>query len=246
MKVELQPRDIQILKFVFACRVASYDQIFRRHFSGIKYEVARRRLRKLGVAGFIKISVLELFGKSLRVVQPLPKIWPYICEKWPLHVDVPHFKSESLEHDVRLTEVFMRLEKLKSFKSYFTENLLQSSTTLAEDPRFRDLTKIQADGALTVQDQKGNLRLYGVEFELSKKSPEGYMQKLIDYYLARGIDGVLYISPKDQVFSLLTRTDSEIGKNRRPLVWFCSEQTALAQSNKIIFKNREDHILELA
>jgi len=232
------------MKFVFACRVVSYNQIIRRHFPKTHEIVAMRRIRKLASCGYFKISVVELFGKAIRVVQPLPQIWPVIRERWPLEVDAPHFKSESLEHDVRMAEVFIRLERLKCYRSFFTENLLQSSTALAEDPRFRDLTRNQADGALTIEDTKGDLRVYGLEFELNKKSPDGYRQKLIDYYLARGIDGVLYVSPKREIRSLLMRVDEEIGKDREPLVWFLSEENALGVSNKIIFQDRKEQILE--
>lgn len=244
MKLAIQPRDIQVMKFVFACRVVSYDQIIRRHFPKTKEIVARRRLRKLSKAGFLKVSVLELFGKIVRVVQPLPQVWPLICEKWPLAVDTPHFKSESMEHDVRMADVFMKLEKLKCFRSFFTENLLQSSLALAEDPRFKSLTKLQADGALTVVDATGNLKIYGVEFELSKKSPEGYRQKLIDYYLAKGIDGVLYVSPKREIQSLLTRIENEMGKDRASLVWFSSEESVRKANDTIIFNNRKEQTLE--
>ncbi len=245
MKLAIQPRDIQIMKFVFACRVVSYDQIIRRHFPKTKEIVARRRLRKLSKAGFLKVGVLEHFGQIVRVVQPLPQAWPLICEKWSLVVDSPHFKSESLEHDVRMAEIFMKIEKLKCFRSFFTENLLQSSLALAEDPRFRSLAKLQADGALTITDAAGNLKIYGVEFELSKKSPEGYRQKLINYYLAKGIDGVLYVSPKREIQSLLTRIEDEIGKDRTSLVWFSSEDSALTSTGKIIFRNRKGQTLEL-
>lgn len=105
MKIEIQPRDIQVMKFVFACRVVTYDQIIRRHFAMINEAVARRRIRRLGKAGFFKISLLDLGGKAHGVVQPLPKIWPIIREKWSFSIDNPLYKSESPEHDIRLTEV---------------------------------------------------------------------------------------------------------------------------------------------
>lgn len=245
MKIIIQQRDIQILKFVFACRVVSYDQIIRRHFPTTNEALARRRIRGLAKCGYLQISINYINGKSLRVVQPLPAIWSVIGEKWPFGIDVPHFKSKSPEHDVRAAEVFMKFEKLKCFRSYFTENLLQSSSDLAEDPRFSDLVKIQADGALSLEDTKGNLRVYGIEYELSKKSPDGYKQKLTDYFLAKGIDGVFYISPMQEVQTLLTRIESDIGHNRRPLVWFKAEDTSQEASQKIILKNREGKIIEL-
>ena len=94
MKIEIQPRDIQIMKFIFACRVVSYDQIVRRHFPNVHESIAHRRLRMLAHCDFIKVIVIEHFGSMVRLVQPLPKIWPLIGEKWSLQIDVPHYKSE--------------------------------------------------------------------------------------------------------------------------------------------------------
>ena len=233
------------MRFIFACRVVSYSQIIRRYFPKTHEVVARRRIRSLAKCGYLKISVIELFGKTVHIVQPLPAIWPLIREKWSLEVDRPHFKSESLEHDVRMTELFMQLEKLACFRSFFTENLLQSATALAEDPRFGDIAKNQSDGALSIQDANGNFRIYAVEFEVTKKSPDSYRQKFIDYYLARGIDGVLYISPLREIHSLLARTDEEIGKDREPLVWWGFEKNALSDLEKVTFYNRKEQCLEL-
>lgn len=88
-------------------------------------------------------------------------------------------------------------------------------------------------------DAFGNLKIYGIEFELNKKSPEGYWQKLIDYYLAKGINVVLYVSPKREVQSLLSRIEDEIGKDRPSLVWFSSDENVLTRLNTIIFKDRK-------
>ena len=245
MKVEVQARDIQVMKFVFACRAVTYDQILRRHFPKTHKVVAWRRIRRLAIDGYFKVSVLEIRGRAVRVVQPLPKMWPLIIKKWPFAVEMPHYKSESPEHDVGVAEIFLRFEKLKCFRSFFTENLLQSSITLAEDPRFKETAKLQSDGALVISDPKGEQRVYALEYELSKKSPDRYRQKFIDYYLARGIDGVLYISSEREVASLIARIDEEISQDRDSIVRFCFELSALSANPKMIFSTRERANLEL-
>jgi len=187
---------------------------------------------------------MDVNGKVSRIVQPLPRIWPIINAKWPFKIDIPHFKSESLEHDIRLAEIFMKLEKLKCFRSFFTENLLQSSIVLAEDPRFHDMVKLQSDAALSIIDARGVLRTYAVELELSKKSPERYRQKFIGYYLARGIDGVLYISPEREIKALVARVDDEIRSDRDSIVHFAFESSVLATSSKLTFSNSQEVKIE--
>lgn len=245
MKLQLQPRDIQVMKFVFACRAVTYDQIVRRHFHGIDKKTAWKRLRRLSKYGFFKISSMEINCKSVKVVQPLGTIWPAIREKWTFLIDTPHFKSESVEHDVRMAEVILRFEQLNCFRSFFPENLLQSSLALAEDPRFKDAVKLQSDGVLTFVDARGNFRAYGVELELSKKSPERYREKLVNYYLARGLDGVLYVSPEREIQRLLARVDEEIRLQRDSILHFSYERDVVSGTTPLIFTNVQGGNLEL-
>ncbi len=245
MKLQLQPRDIQIMKFVFACRAVTYDQIVRRHFHAVDKKTAWKRLRRLSKCGFFKINSIEINGKSVKVVQPLATIWPAIREKWTFSIDTPHFKSESVEHDVRMAEVILQFERLKCFRSLFTENLLQSSLALAEDPRFKDAVKLQSDGVLTFVDGRGELQAYGVELELSKKSPERYREKLVNYYLAHGLDGVLYVSPEREIQRLLARVDEEIRSERESILYFSYERDVVSRISPLIFSNLQGGNLEL-
>ena len=233
------------MRFVFACRVVTYGQITRRHFPKTKPVVARRRIRALADQGYFKTGVIELNGKVMRTVQPLPTTWSLIKDKWPFEVDRPHFKSESIEHDVRLTEILLRFEKMKCYRSFLSENLLQSSTGLANDPRLGGLSKIQPDGVLTIVDQKGCQRIYAVELELSRKSLELYRQKFIDYYLARGLDGVLYISSKPDIESAITNIDLEFSQRRESIMRFTAEKNVLGDSPKVIFSNQKMPTVDL-
>lgn len=246
MKLQIQLRDEQLLKFIFACRVVTIKQILRRHFQGRNRSIGYDRIKLLLDAGYIRRNATSVSGKITTYLQPLPKCWEVIGEKWPFEVDRPHFKSESPEHDIRLTELMMRLERLKGFRSFITENLLQSSSVLADDPRFGDLTKIQSDGALTIIGKNGTPEVYAFELELSKKSFDRYREKLGSYYLARGIDGVLYVSPGSEVPVVLAKVESEIGQHRPPLVWMVLEENALREDRPLHFVNRNGARLEFA
>jgi hypothetical protein len=243
MKVILQTRDIQILKFIFACRAVTYNQVRQRHFGESSATAARRRLKALARAGYLKTTVIELFEKVIKVVQPLPKSWEAIEGKWPFEIDKPYFKSESLEHDVRLADLFLRFEKLACFRSFITENLLASSKTLANDPVFESAAKIHSDGVLSIIDIEGQLKVYAVEIELSKKTVQRYTQKLVDYYLSQGLDGVLYISPSQEIQRLLAKVDAEVSNEQKSLVYFASEDEVKANQPQIIFKNRKEQAL---
>ncbi len=244
MKLILQTRDIQILKFVFACRAVTYNQIGQRHFGNSSSSALRRRLKALARAGYLKTSVIELFEKVIKVVQPLPKSWEAIEGKWPFEIDKPYFKSESLEHDVRLAELFLRFEKLSCFRSFMTENLLASSKILANDPVYESAAKIHSDGVLSLFDSNGQLKIYAIEMELNKKTIQRYTQKLVDYYLSQGLDGVLYVTPDQEIQRLLAKVDSEVCNGRESFLYFALESEVKSNQPNITFKNSKEQILE--
>lgn len=244
MKLVLQTRDLQVLKFVFACRAVTYNQITRRHFKNVSGVVARRRIKALVRAEYLRSSALQLFGKVTIVVQPLPKIWEAIGDTWPFEIENPHFKTESLEHDVRLAEVFLRFERLHCFHSFYTENLLCSSKALAAQPNYEAAVKIHSDGILSIEGSGGKLQTYAVEMELSKKTPQRYQEKLVEYYISQGLDGILYISPDPDIHRLIARIDSEVCNGSNSLLYFASEEEVKTSEPSIIFKNKNEQALE--
>lgn len=157
----------------------------------------------------------------------------------------PHFKSESPNHDLRFNEILFRFEKLKTFRSFYPENLLQSSLALSEDQDIRDLAKLQADGALLLNGPDGRTYKYGVEFEISKKTPERYREKLGSYYLAQGVNGVIYICSEREIVSSLTQIDEELREGKSSILYFSFENEVLKSKGKINFQNAKEHAIEL-
>lgn len=169
MAIHIQPRDIRIMRQVFTLRVMTYDQVRRKFFADCYETVARNRLQKLIKYGYFKSFGMEIRGTFVRCLRLTEKAWPIISEKWSFHVDCPHFKSESIEHDVRLGEVILKFEKLDLFERYFSENILQSSSTLKQDPVFSDSVNVQSDGVLILKSHEGGSAVYAIECEISKR-----------------------------------------------------------------------------
>lgn len=154
-------------------------------------------------------------------------------------MDRPHFKSESPEHDLRLAEIHSRFECLSLYAGFFSENMFQSSSVLLDTPEYRDLINLQADGALTLKDRAGRHYLYAVELEISKKTIERYQKMLSAYYLAGGIDGVIYIYAHHEVRDLIAKVDREIRTESHSIVYLGDEADVLQSQGKMFFKNVE-------
>lgn len=245
MKVNLQGRDIEILKFVYAFRVATFSQIHRRFFENVFRTAAPRRLRHLAKAEYLSMFINGTPEETHRYVALQEKAWAAIREQWPFEVDNPLFSSKSPRHDLRLAELFFSFEKLSTFDQFWSENLLQSSPALAEDPKISALAKLYADAALVLRPPDSEAYVYGVELEISKKSPERYRKKLMDYYLAKAIDGVLYISDSQAILDAVARVDSEIRGEAPSILHFALEKNVLASNGKIQFQNAKEGLIEL-
>lgn len=239
MKLVLQNRDREILKYAFTFRVVTYEQIRKRYFSTNKDSAARKRIRDLCNAKLLTSFFIQPNKKPVKCVSLNANAWKHIVEKWDFDIDQPLFKSESPDHDVRLAEVHSKFESLTLYSDFKTENIMQSAPSLASNPEYRDLINIQADGALALKDKSGNKFLYAIELEISKKTIDRYQKKLSAYYRTGGIDGVIYICANQEIKDLIARTDKEIRTTKKSIVYLGEETSVLKSSGKMFFKNVE-------
>lgn len=245
MAMEVQERDVGILKYVFANRVVSYEQIVRRFFPNCHKTAGHRRIRKLCREGLLEVSVILIGKMPLFYVELTEKAWPIISHEWPFYIDRPHFKSESPLHDMRMGEIVPLFEKLTTFRTFLSENLLQSSTDFTEDYEVKSLVKLQSDGALILNGPDGHTYVFGIEFEMSKKSQQRYQDKLLRYYIAHELDGVIYICSSQTIINVIAKADEEIRGERDSIVHFNLEENVLKSKEKIYFKNAKEDGIEL-
>ncbi len=245
MSHPIQKRDVEILKLAFTYRVITYNQIRDKFFEKNTNSAARRRTSILCRRGLLARNTAVVGEKSVKIVSPTEKAWPLLLNQWAFEIDNPHFKSESPEHDFRLASIGMRFEQLALFRSFISENLLQSSGYFASHSLYKDLVRLQADGALALEDTAGGFVLYGVELEITKKSPDRYEDKLSSYYKANGIDGVIYICGSQEIAALIARADKKIRTQAESIVFVGLESDVNQSSGKLFLKNIEKHGLRL-
>lgn len=180
-----------------------------------------------------------------RYYLPSEKSYELVRHHWGFEIDKPLYKSESLTHDMHIVDVALRFEKLTQFRKLLPENLLQSSSSLIHDEFLGDLVKAQSDGALYVSGKSGRDHLLALEVELSDKSVDRYRSKLSSYYLAKRITGVLYICSDQRVIAPLVKADEEVRKDRNSVLYFALEADALADCERITFRNAKSGSFDL-
>lgn len=245
MSIILQERDRKILKFIYAYRVVSVAQIQRRYFAKTFRTVGPRRIRQLANEGLLQSFVTGEGPNVYNCLRLTEKGQQATSEHWNVEIDNPLLKSESPIHDLRVAQLAESFERLSTFNSLFTENLMQSSTALSDDERLKALTQLQADGALVLSPPKAPLYFYGLEFEISRKSPERYRDKLTNYYTAKNVDGVLYISDSQVILDTVARADTAIRSKRTSILHLALEKDVLNSTGKIQFSKADGGNIEL-
>lgn len=245
MPMSIQLRDLQILKFVYTQRVATYNQISRRFFAGKHSTLVERCLRRHREANYLTPYPIRIGKKINQYVEVTAKGFELIKESWDFDVDNPLFKSESPLHDINLNEIIFKLEGLKSFKMFYSENILQSSSSLKADLIFADLVKLYSDGALLLNGPDGLLYVYAVEFEQSKKNPDRYREKFQSYYRVSGIDGVIYVYSSQEIANSLAKIDREVCGDDKSILYLSSVDNVLNSNGKIYFENNKSQGIEL-
>lgn len=246
MLLKLQQRDVDILRFVYAHRAVSFSQVWKKFFSGKAKSTVSMRLLGLCKDGYLDQGLHYTNGKyAQRYFMPRENLYGLVRHHWGFELDKPLYRSDSVMHDLRAVDIAVRFEKLSQFQKLLTENVLQSSSALLDDPNFGGLVRLNADGALVVSGKSGRSYLFGLEVEVSKKSPERYKSKLNAYYLTSGIQGVIYVYSDETIRTLLAKADSEIRKDKKSLLHFVSESDALSNLEKITVFNAKEGSFDL-
>jgi len=244
--VELQERDYEILKLVFSFRVVTLSQIARRHFPGKHKSIWERRVSQLCRDGFMKSGAIMRNGRMEKCLFPCTKAAETLVNAWRFEIDKPLFKSESPEHDVRLAELGLKLERLAGFRMFLPENLLQSSSELAQDSILADFVKVQADGALAMKVQNGEQQVFAVEMELTPKHIARYKDKLASYYLADTVDGILYVCGTQEIVNCLAEADEAARGRHESILHLALEKDAVGPGEKVIFHRGKMQTLVLS
>ena len=246
--MDFQQRDLEILKFVFASRVVTREQLERNFFADRHCSAAGKRLRKLVRYGYLNVGIGMFYPSSTvtKYYAPTEKTAEAVARLWDFEIDRPHIKSESPGHDIRMAELAIRLRRLPNFSFFVSENQLQSSSDLKDDLIVRDFVRIQSDGVLGLRKPNGSLEVYGIEMEVTPKSLDRYKDKLASYYRSGSPDGVLYFCGMPSIARLIVRADCSVCDRYPSIVHTVLEKDALAVEGKIIFQRDEVQTLVIS
>ena len=236
--VVLCSRDMHIMRSLFESKVMSSDQINQQFFPHASKDAVNKRLRKITSLGLIrrKPVIFEnrvIFGYSL-TQSGLAKIKPML----PYEVKAVRSSSECPLHDIALNDIRKAFEARASVQCYYTENVLQSCNEYRADEKLQPFIELNSDAMAEVDTRIGVLNL-AIEFDATHKSKQRYCQKVDDYYVEWGVDGVLYVCANRYISHTLLRIDKEVSERHAcdPKLYFALLDDVTGAGEKITFTN---------
>ncbi|MCJ8276356.1 MAG: hypothetical protein HRT44_07855, partial [Bdellovibrionales bacterium] len=159
----------------------------------------------------------------------------FIAKHLPCDIQENRYVSDSIEHDLVLSEINFTIEKLSMIHEIWTEAELQSYGEAFKNVSLLPFVELRSDRACLVEGKKGK-RYLALEYERSLKSYSRNKRKLESYYLQSGIPAVLYVCETDSILKSLMRIDESLCKERPSKMYFCLLENVRKSPEKILFQ----------
>ena len=245
--VVLCERDWRIMHLLFESKVLSREQIGKQFFPDVSKHTVNRRLRKIVDLGLIKGKPVVydrkiFYGYSL-TQRGLAKVKPIL----PYDVTATRSSSECPLHDLLLNNIRVAFEGKDAVRNYYTENVLQTCTELQNDEKFQPFIELNSDAMAEVNSKIGVLNL-AIEFDTTRKNKRRYSEKIDDYYVENGVDGVLYICADKYILNALLKVDKEVSERHEcdHKLYFALLKDVTVATSELTFTNADKHIFSVS
>ncbi len=242
--LELTSRDCSLFKYLHEHKVATNKQINRDIFK-VYHSVLGRRLKKLRNANFIEESRRDHNGDKSIIFNLGKRGYDHVTKEHPDQYLIQRYKSNSIDHDLRLVDVKNVFSKKSFVTGYWTENILQTSLEIADDELLSQFRIFQFDALLRLDNRKGSHVLCGLEYEASSKSQSDYEKKLSLLYRHDYLKAVLYICKSQQVEGVIKRIESKCNEGQEGKIYYALFSNVLSAGQSVTFKNLNGHIIEI-
>ena len=207
-------RDLCIMRYLFESKVASQQQIGSQFFRSASAQAVNKRLLKIKELGLIQRRPIDVEGRIIYAYSLTRRGLTKMQLTLPYQVKTVATSSECHLHDIALNDIRQALEAKDAVQRYYTENVLQTSTDLQGERKFRPFITLNSDAMAEVDSRIGVLNL-AIEFDTTCKSKNRYMDKINAYYFNCGVDGVLYICANKYILHALLKADREVSERHQ-------------------------------
>jgi hypothetical protein len=160
-------------------------------------------------------------------------------------IDGKRFKSNSINHDLKLVNVKNMFSQFKMVKSYVTENQIQTYKSYTIDEELKLFKELQIDALANIQDQGKPRISVPIELEISTKSRTEYENKIRDIYYHKGIKFFFYICEDKITEDKIKKVEHGICPNGEKKIFYLSYEMLLSSVGSVKFMNQNNQTITL-
>ena len=226
-------RDIELLPYLHAVKVATYEQIKRDIYSNICLHAVGNRLRKLHSNRLVRIEINRTYKQGRCHVSLLKQGFDGFVKKGTeLRLEL---RSDALQHDLSLVDIRHCFKQSSQTVRYQTENEIQT---------WEDGFRAINSDALVTSNLNGNTIAIPIEYESSLKKADRYEPFLKKYYLAEEYPIVILIADQRGVMNTIIELEKQLFNWDKPKFFYRLKQDLFAD-DALRFQNCHEATLDL-
>lgn len=240
----LTRRDIIFFKYLHACKVANTKQINRDIFR-VGHRTCQYRLMKLSQKKFIekmpsfkdedKSFVFSLSSKGMKAVNV----------NFENLIHGKRYRSDSIEHDLKLVNIRNIFLNFKMTKNYLTENQLQTYDLSNLDNTLNPLKEMRVDAVAWIQDNGKPKLMIPIELEISTKSASEYLNKITEIYYQSSMPFLFCICDSKETEKKIKKIEQDFIKDGRKKIFYSTYKDIISHHGIVNFISLDQQIFSL-
>lgn len=214
--IYIDERDLQLLRYLFTVKVATYQQIHRDIYPSISFDRTGQRIRALEDNGLVEIARSRLILGSKRTVSLRKRSFETLIRNGD--EKRKEFKSDSIIHDIGLGDLRHSLRTRPKVVAYRTENEIQ---TWGGDER-----KLNSDAIATIALAKRNINV-PIEYERTQKGKYRYEPLVKKYYSASDFPILFFITEEKHTIDLVQEIEKKFFDWEKPKIFYALKHELL-------------------
>ena len=232
--------DVVAIKYLHTVKVANARQINRDVYRFKNYRSVNRSLKKLVDRGLIQ-TVYHSSQYPRKLYSATKKgFGKYVRDGFERRVQI---LSDSIPHDIVLSDIRSRFIDTGSARNYVTENELRCWQDYSDSPLFFNYVQSGCDAVAELDFPTGAV-YFAVEYEASLKRMSRYRDIFSRYYLSDAIPFVLYIAGTKSLMSRMINHDKRYFSDKEAKIFYLLLSDFMT-SDRLELADRNGGILNL-
>lgn len=234
--------DVDLLRYIHAFKVVNNQQINRDIYVNYHYNSVCNRVNRLEELGLLNSSRFKMLNDGKKIVS-VTKVGfnKYLRNNEERNLQ---FKSDSIEHDIKLVDLKHILTKSRNFIDYITENQYQTWGPPDDNPCLQEMIKINPDAIAKINLNKGDIWA-NIEYEHVAKSNKRYFLIIRKIYNSFDIHLILYVCATKIIMDKIMNVERKIENISNRKIYYQTIQE-LEDAESIKFFNCDNKFIEFS